>query len=155
MSNIEEYIRRAMLEGKFDDLPGKGKPLRLDDDVHSDPEWRLAYHMLQSSGFSLPWIESRKEIESELLAARTALQRAWSWRVDKTAEGGALPETEKEWQRACAAFRAAIEALNKKIATYNLEAPSPQLHLRLVNAERELELTVEDHSDTLAGTDSG
>jgi len=149
MSNIEEHIRRAMQEGKFDDLPGKGKPLRLDDDAHSDPEWRLAYHMLQSSGFSLPWIESRKDIESELLAASTALQRAWNWRVDQTARGGAVSEIEGEWQRACAAFRAAIEVLNKKIAAYNLEAPSPQLHLRLVNAERELELTVEDHSDTL------
>ena len=149
MSNIEEHIRRAMQEGKFDDLPGKGKPLRLDDDAHSDPEWRLAYHMLQSSGFSLPWIESRKDIESELLAGSTALQRAWNWRVDQTARGGAVSEIEGEWQWACAAFRAAIEVLNKKIAAYNLEAPSPQLHLRLVNAERELELTVEDHSDTL------
>ncbi len=154
MSNIEEHIRRAIEEGKFDDLPGKGKPLRLDEYALGDPEWRLAYHILQSSGFSLPWIENRKEIESELQAARTALKRAWSWKQDKTARGRMLPETEAEWQRASAAFWAAIEALNKKIAEYNLEAPSPSFHLRLLNPERELELTVGDGSDTLAGTDS-
>lgn len=155
MSNIEEHIRRAMEEGKFDDLPGKGKPLRLDDNALGDPEWRLAYHMLQSSGFSLPWIENRKEIESELQTARTALQRAWKWRGDNTSRRGALPEIEREWQRACGTFRAAIEALNKKIAAYNLEAPSPAFHLRRLNAERELELTVGDGSDTLTGTDRG
>jgi hypothetical protein len=29
------------LPGKFDDLPGKGKPLRLDDNSMVGPEWRL------------------------------------------------------------------------------------------------------------------
>ncbi len=61
MSNIEDHIRRAIEEGKFDDLPGKGKPLKLEDDPFVDPEWRLAHHMLRCSGFSLPWIERRQE----------------------------------------------------------------------------------------------
>jgi len=39
-SPIDEIIRRAIEEGQFDDLPGKGKPLRLDEDPNSDPAWR-------------------------------------------------------------------------------------------------------------------
>ena len=63
MPNIEEHIRQAMQAGKFDDLPGKGKPLSLDENPLADPEWQLAFHMLKDAGFSLPWIESLKEIE--------------------------------------------------------------------------------------------
>lgn len=155
MSSIEEHIRQAMQEGKFDNLPGAGKPLRLDENPHDDPEWRLAHHLLRSSGFSLPWIERRKEIELELQAAREALQRAWRWRVAEIAIGGSSQAAEAEWQRACGAFRQEVQSLNKKILTYNLEAPSERFHLRLVNLERELDLTAVDHSDTLTGTDNG
>ncbi len=47
MPNIEDLIQRAIQEGKFSDLPGKGKPLRLDDNPHADPDWQLAYHLLE------------------------------------------------------------------------------------------------------------
>ena len=40
--NIEEQIRRAIQEGKFDDLPGKGKPLKLDENPFEESEWRMA-----------------------------------------------------------------------------------------------------------------
>jgi DnaJ family protein C protein 28 len=141
MSSIEEHIRQAMQEGKFDNLPGAGKPLRLDENPHVDPEWRLAHHLLRSSGFSLPWIERRKEIELELQSARAALQRAWRWRLAEIARGSSLQAAEAEWQRMCGAFRQEIQSLNKTILTYNLEAPSERFHLRLVNPERELQLT--------------
>ena len=71
MPNIEEHLRKAIEEGKFDNLPGKGKPLHLDEaNPHADPEWELAYHMLKECGFSLPWIETIHEIEKDIDAAR-------------------------------------------------------------------------------------
>jgi DnaJ family protein C protein 28 len=155
MSSVEEHIRQAMQEGKFDNLPGVGKPLRLDDNPNGDPEWQLAYHLLQSSGFTLPWIERRNELEEELQAARGALQRSWAWRVNEASRAGSALEVEIEWQRACSRFRKTIEVLNKKILTYNLEAPSERFQMRLVNADRELGLTALPPSDTLAGTDTG
>lgn len=36
MPNIEELIQKAIAEGKFDDLPGQGKPLNLEDDALVD-----------------------------------------------------------------------------------------------------------------------
>ena len=65
MPNIEELIQRAIQEGKFSDLPGKGKPLRLDENPHADPDWQLAYHLLKENSFSLPWLELRQELEIE------------------------------------------------------------------------------------------
>ena len=87
MTNIEEHIRRAMEEGKFEDLPGKGEPLNLEENPLEDPEWRMANHILRSSGFTLPWIETYREIEQVLEVARKSLLRTWTWRQASSRQG--------------------------------------------------------------------
>lgn len=153
MTDIEESIRRAIEEGKFKDLPGEGKPLLLEDNPYENPEWRLAYHILRSSGFTLPWIERRREIENELEATRAALQRAKAWQEAEVSQGNSSVDKDAEWQRAVAEFCRAVEAINKKILAYNLEAPSEQFHLCPVNAQAEMQLTATRPSDTLSGTE--
>ena len=143
MSNIEDHIHQAMQEGKFDDLPGKGKPLNLDDNPLSDPEWRMAHHMLQSSGFTLPWIEKRQEIESGLEIARQELRRAWEWR-GRAAQGGIPPaQAEREWQRALERFQSRVVEINKKLFSYNLEVPSSQFQRLPVSFEHEVESLIQ------------
>jgi DnaJ family protein C protein 28 len=139
MPNIEEHIQRAVQEGKFDDLSGKGKPLRLEDDPHADPDWQLAYHMLRESGFSLPWIELRQEIQSEIDQARLSLQRAWEFRGAAALDASKKSRAEREWQRALAAFRGQLPRLNKRIFDYNLQAPAGSFQLPPLKLERELE----------------
>ena len=58
----EQRISEAMEKGTFDNLPGKGKPLQLDDDSHLPPEQRMAYRILKNSGYVDPEVEDRKEI---------------------------------------------------------------------------------------------
>jgi hypothetical protein len=59
----ERRILEAMERGEFDDLPGKGKPLQLeDDDPMVSGELRMAYRMLKTAGFLPPELELRKEI---------------------------------------------------------------------------------------------
>jgi DnaJ family protein C protein 28 len=141
MSNlsIEEIIRRAMEEGQFDNLPGKGKPLQLDQNPHQDPEWRAAHSMLKSGGFSLPWIESLREIEAHIQEARTSLARSWSWCSAQLAESIISSQADDEWKRAIASFREKITEINREIREYNLQVPSDRFQLRLLNAEREIE----------------
>ena len=151
MSNIEEHIRKAIREGKFDDLPGKGKPLRLDDHPHSDPQWRLAHHLLKENGFTLPWIERLRDIEMKLESARAGLLRAWRW-CREALDSQQQPEAqvEVEWRRARTVFNQQIEALNKQIQAYNLEVPLTRFQKQPLNAEREVaRLTALDPSDTL------
>jgi DnaJ family protein C protein 28 len=150
--SVDEQIRRAMQEGAFDNLPGKGKPLRLEDNPHADPEWRLAYQALQSSGYSLPWIETRKEIEAAVLAARQALRRSWEWRQAQAGQPAGWVEA--EWQRACAVFGEQLTEINRRIQSFNLEAPSERFQMPLLKLERELELTASPPSDTLPGSDA-
>lgn len=139
MSNIEDHIQKAQQEGKFDNLPGKGKPLNLDDNPYIDPEWRVAHHMLQSSGFTLPWIATRQEIEQALETARHELKRSWDWRQKALAESRSAAAVETEWQRALDRFKEQVAQINQQIFRYNLEVPSDQFQRLPVNFEREVE----------------
>ena len=60
----EEKIREAMDEGVFDNLPGKGKPLVLDDDRSVPEDMRLAFKILKNAGCLPIEMEVRKEIYS-------------------------------------------------------------------------------------------
>jgi hypothetical protein len=60
---VEERIRKAMLNGEFDDLMGAGEPLVLQDDSHISEDLRLAYKILKNAECLPPEIELRKDIE--------------------------------------------------------------------------------------------
>jgi DnaJ family protein C protein 28 len=141
MSNVEDQIRRAMEGGKFDNLPGSGKPLRLEENPFEDPEWRLAHHALRSSGYSLPWIETRKELDEAIRAARAALRRTWAWQQAALADELPPGFVQAVWDQAVDTFRQRVENLNRRIRDYNIEAPSPGFHLNPLHAEREIEKT--------------
>jgi hypothetical protein len=59
---VEERIRQAQDEGEFDNLPGKGKPLQLDDDLGIPEDLRLAYKVLKNANCLPIEMELRKEI---------------------------------------------------------------------------------------------
>lgn len=58
----EERIKKAAERGDFDDLPGKGQPLQLDDDSRVPEELRLAYKVLKNAGYAPPELDLQKEI---------------------------------------------------------------------------------------------
>ncbi|MFZ2096670.1 MAG: DUF1992 domain-containing protein, partial [Anaerolineales bacterium] len=100
MSNIEELLRQAMAEGKFDNLPGKGKPLQPDaNNPHADPGWELAYKILKDAGFSLPWIETIREIKADIEAGRSDLRCAWEWYQAAIGESSSASFASAEWER--------------------------------------------------------
>ena len=59
---VERRIRGAMDEGAFDDLPGSGRPLDLEDDRLVPAEMRLAYRVLKNSGYLPEEVALRNEI---------------------------------------------------------------------------------------------
>jgi DnaJ family protein C protein 28 len=136
---IEVIIRKAMEDGAFDNLRGKGKPLNLNENPLVEPEWRLAFSMLQNKGFLLPWMEKRNQIEEELTAARQTLARAWEWRQERGEKGQGSPFIEGEWGQAQERFHEKVAELNKRIEDYNLEVPATIFQRRKVDAEKEIE----------------
>jgi hypothetical protein len=57
----ERRIVDAMNEGVFDNLPGKGKPLQLDDDLSVPAHLRIQAKILKNSGGVPEWIQTEKE----------------------------------------------------------------------------------------------
>lgn len=59
---VEERIQRAQEDGVFDNLPGKGKPLKLEDDSFVPEDLRLTYKILKNSNCLPAEVELRKQI---------------------------------------------------------------------------------------------
>lgn len=57
----EARIREAAERGEFNDLPGAGQPLDLDDDSGVPQELRAGYRLLKNAGYLPPELELRKE----------------------------------------------------------------------------------------------
>lgn len=68
---VEAKIAEAQRAGAFDDLPGAGKPLDLDDDRLVPEDMRMAYRILRNAGFVPPEVEARREAANlrKLIAA--------------------------------------------------------------------------------------
>ena len=61
---VDEIIRAAMERGKFDDLPGRGKPIGLSVYFNTPEDLRLTYSVLKNAGVLPEEIESLKAIET-------------------------------------------------------------------------------------------
>jgi hypothetical protein len=57
----ERHILDAQTSGEFDNLPGTGEPLLLDDDAHIPEELRAGYRLLKNAGCLPPELAQRKE----------------------------------------------------------------------------------------------
>ncbi len=58
----ENRISEAIEAGLFDNLEGKGVPLRFEDESHIPPELRMAYKILKNADCLPPELELRKEV---------------------------------------------------------------------------------------------
>lgn len=59
---IEKKIKEAQEKGDFDNLPGRGKPLKLEDDSGVPEDMRMAYKILKNADCLPPELELKKEI---------------------------------------------------------------------------------------------
>ena len=58
----EKRIEEALAKGEFDNLPGQGKPLELEDMSAVPEELRMAYKILRNAGCIAPELQERKDI---------------------------------------------------------------------------------------------
>jgi hypothetical protein len=123
---IEDRIQEAISRGEFDNLPGKGKPLKLTDQANVEQGMRLAFHILKNAGMAPAWLEKQKELRSQIDCARADLQRSLEHPVLGVRE------------EARARFRVECENLNRAIRAANLEVPAVSLHMCPLNCGREL-----------------
>lgn len=57
----EQRIAEAAERGAFEQLPGAGRPLELDDDSMVPPDLRMAYKVLKNAGYLPPEAQDMKD----------------------------------------------------------------------------------------------
>jgi hypothetical protein len=85
----EQRILEAQRNGEFDNLPGKGKPLQLEDMSWVPEELRIGYHVLKNAHVLPPEAELLKDIHTleDLLkhvedeGERRALAKSIQWKM--------------------------------------------------------------------------
>lgn len=85
----EQRIQEAQRNGKFDNLPGKGQPLELEDYSHLPEDLRMAYHVLKNARVLPPEAELLKDIHiiEDLLkhvedeGERRSLAKSLQWKM--------------------------------------------------------------------------
>jgi hypothetical protein len=61
-NSVEEKIKQAIANGKFDNLAGKGKPLNFDAYFNTPEDLRVGYSILKSNNFVPEELDRLKEI---------------------------------------------------------------------------------------------
>ena len=56
-------IKKAMAEGEFDNLPGKGEPIDLSQYYNMPEHLRMAYQLIKNSGYIPEEVRLKKEME--------------------------------------------------------------------------------------------
>src|SRR6266851_4794002 len=121
---IEEQIQKAVARGEFDNLPGTGKPLNLEDDALTGDK-AAAYRLLKHNGYAPPEIELLKEIRRENERVEQQLNRLRSQARNLRARRvSPFPGEKRAYndavEKATAAYEEKMRALNRKILTFNL-----------------------------------
>jgi DnaJ family protein C protein 28 len=130
-SLVEQRIQEAMENGAFDNLPGAGKPLNLNQNPYAEPGQEWALGLLKRNGFAPEWIERDKLIRRDIETARERLRVAWEWHQANPGEAAA-------WQLTLEQFSARLEKINRQINDFNLVAPSLSVQRRPLRLEAEL-----------------
>jgi hypothetical protein len=60
---IESRIKKAQEQGAFENLPGRGQPLQLEEDRHIPEDLRMAHKVLKNADCLPPEVQLRKDIE--------------------------------------------------------------------------------------------
>lgn len=124
---IDRQIRRAIDDGKFDNLRGKGRSLAPEDPgLALAGDDGLGLRLLKSNEALPAWIELNKELA-----------------LDRAACGRILAHYERERDRMRRAhlagdYRRRARQLNEKIATYNAIVPASSLEQVILQIELDL-----------------
>ncbi len=139
--NVNKQIEEAMKRGEFANLPGKGKPLKLDTDPFLTPQTRMANRLLKENGFVPRWVELQKEIKQEkaqleriLINLKARRERLATIIQQYPHRHAAVSRSfEHERARGIEQYSEKLKNLNRKIQRVNLLMPTRNRQHALIN----------------------
>ena len=136
---IDEQIHEAQARGDFDNLPGTGKPLNLDENPFSGDK-ALAYSLLKQNGYAPPEVELSKEIRTQFEKTQQKLEKLRQHRKSLCSRRIPPLGSEKRAfhdavEKAATQYDQMLRELNRKILNLNLITPSP-MHMPIFEVEK-------------------
>lgn len=117
---VEDLIQESMSKGEFENLSGKGQPLK---DQNRNPYVDFTTHKLNevliNNGFTPEWITMSKEIDQDIELLKEEIRKDRMYL-------GPFPlnnEDSTKWRRICESNKLLAKSINVKINTFNLIVP--------------------------------
>ena len=143
----EGKIQEGIEEGKFDNLPGKGKPVVIEDDTSTPQHVRIANRVLKNAGVAPEWIQIRQDILEERKAVSALFARleresaARRSRITSTDPEDAYFLRCLEWhQRSRNEYFNRLKSVNTSILKYCMCAPQTAEPFTPYSIEKEMRL---------------
>jgi DnaJ family protein C protein 28 len=137
---VERKIVEAQKKGHFDNLAGKGRPLRLGKNRQAGDQ-ALAFELLKNNDYTIPWIAARRKMLDAIAVFRADLAAAWQRYQRRLSGAHGVNEQraiEDSWQAGLDGFDEQIRKLNKEISALNLTIPVERLEVLKLSLAREL-----------------
>ncbi len=137
---VTEQLNEAAANGAFENLPGKGRPLRLNENPNEPADMRMANKLLKDNQLSPTWIGDRKALTADIGKLRSEMQREWAnWRVRAGESGTDREALARAWQLSVRNWEARIDELNRRIVSLNISLPIWRMELHRLRLDEELE----------------
>ncbi len=144
----ERKIQEGIEEGKFDNLPGMGKPLELNDGDSLPLDVRMANKILKNAGVLPEWLQVRHEITAEReemaqyrerMAVENAKRRVRLEAQKLPADHAAMRQF-AEWHVRCRDnYLRRIKHYNTSVLKFSILAPSTAAPFRSLKVEVEMD----------------
>ncbi len=140
VSVVDDLINEAVSEGLFDNLPGRGKPLKLITNLFGQ-ESELAFQLLKNNEYTLPWIAERSQLLTEIEEIREEIGRLLAeYSQEYQVAQGEVVQTELKvaWAEKLDEWQENIADFNNRITSINLKQPGGKLEIFKITLEAEL-----------------
>jgi hypothetical protein len=138
-------FKKALGRGTLKALSGNEKLLRREETSFVEQFARSTFRLFKNNCLPLPWIKQRADLDASIEGARADLMRSWNAYQESLKSKRTLAQADSDWRQVLSAFRRHVADLNRRIAAYNLTAPSAKFCRPPVDAEREIN-TIKDQS---------
>ena len=151
---VENQIEKARNQGAFNNLPGFGKPLHLEEDnPYVDPAMRMSLKILKDNDFAPYWIELGKEIDKALIDFRKETDHFKKAAAQNLSKSCPSQKKQRFDQRKALFYIESKQKLNDialKILDYNLHCPTFRINRENIDPDDEmmkLKFEIEKHID--------
>ncbi len=130
---VGQRVNEAVRKGMFDNLKGKGKPLKLRGNPLAGDR-QLAYDIMEDNDLAPDWIWDRKGVQQAIGSIRSMIQEEgeiYTRAFDEAKDELRREQIRQQWRALVSKWQEMIVKLNDQIQTLNFKQP-PVFSLEII-----------------------